>query len=183
MTRISYELAGTEQRGLKFCGKVEMMVEESWREWSIIPNYALQGDGEIDVVHFEESLRTGSPVVSLVIAANWREPGSEEYQSGAWRISFQNTLAFRKRPVHYEGNLHLLQPPDFRSIYEIFPSNYLEQSSAPSGIAWFGRPVHHYVIRLNSQEIYEVIAENATNEQIGQEWAYTFSNKPVPRWE
>ena len=55
------------------------MVEESWRDWNIIPDYDLQGDGEIDVVHFEESLRTGMPVVSLVIAANWREPGSEEY--------------------------------------------------------------------------------------------------------
>lgn len=111
-----------------------MAIEEACLPWEPIPEEANK-EWQVDVVHLEETPTNPGEDLSLVIAAAWGDDTGNEPSRGAWQLSFRRVYAFRKRFYGDAGNLSLTRPNREKATWEIFPSRYLEESSAPNGIS------------------------------------------------
>lgn len=159
------------------------MVTEACLAWDAIPPEA-NHIPHVDVVYVEESIRFGQQVLAIVVAAGWGWGKSGGPIRGAWRIKFPEVSAYRKRPLWPGATPPLTCPASREALWEIFPSNYLEESAAPNGI-FLPHPesVHHYVIYAGSDDLYEVVAgDDWACEPMPDVWAHPFEDHvPNPK--
>lgn len=156
------------------------MVIEACLPWDAIPD-AANKYWNVDVVNVEESRRPNHPPFSIIIAANLEDADPNGPIAAAWRITFNQYEAYRLRPYGYPGNLPLTRPDNVKALWEVYPSQFLSESSAPEGISLAGRPVrlHHFVVCTGGNDVYEVIAAEWKSERLPDEWAHPFE-RPVP---
>lgn len=147
------------------------MISEETLHWDPIPDAANRAEF-LDVVHLEE-LRVGKLVVAVTVASTWTA-ASGERERGAWRLSFSGIVGYRSRIIGYRGNPPLTRPSDGRATWELFPSNYLVESSAPDGLTIpEGYRVHHYVIY--GAYVYEIVASDCQSAPLPDSWAHPFA--------
>jgi hypothetical protein len=146
-------------------------IQEKTLRWDPIPEFANR-EPAVDVVHLEER-RVGHQEVVVAVASSWTDPDTNQRVFGAWQLTFSGVFAFRMRSVGYEGNLPLTKPAHQAALWELLPSYYLYENSAPDGHMDDGYHVHHYVIM--GWELYEFIATGFTVAPLPAEWARPFA--------
>ncbi len=157
-----------------------MPIEEACLPWNPIPEEANK-NWQVNVVHIVAPQTRPSMTLSLVVAAYWgTEPGNDPGR-GAWQVTFEGVYALRIRPGDFTGNLPLTRPNEQKATWELFPSRYLEESSAPNGNSlYFRERVHHFVIDTGGFTVYDIAAVTWTSEPFPISWAWPFSDFPVP---
>lgn len=132
------------------------MVREACQPWEPIPVNEYQFN--MEVTRIEETTQPAPPSGRSVLLSDIvvRQAGTGALV-GAWRLTFLYVRAYRMRPLNQPGNLPLTAPDDDSIFWELFPSSYLVECSAPNGI-YGGMRWHHFVMRTSLDDVYEVVA-------------------------
>ena len=162
------------------------MAHEKVAPWSPFPIVAK--NPVLWVLRVEERTLDEGPLV-LHMDTIVRDEADDARIVAAWRLIFLDVLAYRKRPVHYEGNLPLTAPDRRAFFWKLRNSPYLVECGTEYGllpgtssrtIEGFhfhakavvppGFKLEHYVVRTGFDYAYEVVAFKCTTDPLSQSY-------------
>lgn len=160
------------------------MAHEKVAPWS--PFSIVAKNPVLWVLRVEERTLDEGPLV-LHMDTIVRDTRDEDRIVAAWRLIFVDVLAYRKRPVHHEGNLPLTAPDRRAFFWKLRNSPYLVECGTEFGllpgtssrtiegfhfhakaVVPSGFKLEHYVVRTVLDDAYEVVAFACTAEPISQ---------------